>query len=132
MSPLAIVFGLLLTVLGGGFFGYVYSDSGAVQVTALIPAFFGIPLIVAGVIALNEKYRMHAMHGAAFLGLVGFAMPTYMVIKGMMQGDDFGRAKIEQAAMAGLCLVFVGLCVKSFIAARVARKKREVEAAAPK
>ena len=128
MSPIAIVFRLLLTLLGGGFFGYVYSDSGTVQVTALIPAFFGIPLIVAGVIALSDKYRMHAMHGAALLGLVGFAMPAYMVIKGLIQGDDFGRAKIEQAAMAGLCLVFVALCVKSFIAARVARKKKEAEA----
>jgi hypothetical protein len=128
MSPIAIVFGLLLTLLGGGFFGYVYSDSGAIQVTALIPAFFGIPLIVAGVIALNEKYRMHAMHGAALLGLIGFAIPAYMVVKGLIQGDAFGLAKAEQAAMAGLCVIFVGLCVKSFIAARVARKKKEAEA----
>ncbi|HZZ81440.1 MAG TPA: hypothetical protein VFE62_23260 [Gemmataceae bacterium] len=124
MAPIAMVFGVLLTLLGGGM--YVYTSM--VSITALIPAFFGIPLFVLGVLARNEKFRMHAMHGAALIGLVGFAIPTYMVVKGLIAGDEFGLAKGEQTAMAVMCLVFVALCVKSFIDARVARKAKEAAA----
>ena len=123
MAPIAIVFGVLLTVLGGGL--YVYSEMASI--TALIPAFFGLPLIVLGVIARNENARKHAMHGAALIGLVGFAMPAYMVIAGLVRGDVFGLAKGEQAAMSVLCLVFLVLCVKSFIDVRKARKQKEGE-----
>jgi hypothetical protein len=125
MAPIAILFGVLLTLLGGGYF--VYTGMGLEKITSLIPAFFGIPLVVLGVIARSEKLRMHAMHGAALLALVGFAMPAFMVIKGLIGGDEFGTSKQEQAAMAVLCLIFLGLCVKSFIDARVARKRKEAE-----
>jgi ABC-type uncharacterized transport system permease subunit len=127
MAPLAIAFGALLTLLGGG----VYFYTEMVSVTALIPAFFGIPLIVLGVIAGNEKFRMHAMHGAALVGLIGFAIPGYMVIAGLIRGDAFNAAKQEQAAMAGICGVFLGLCVKSFIDARMARKQKEAASQPP-
>lgn len=123
MAPLAIGFGVLLTLLGGGM--YVYTEMASI--TALIPAFFGLPLIGLGVVAQNEKARMHAMHGAALIGLVGFAMPAYMVIAGLARGDEFGLAKGEQAAMAVICGVFLGLCVKSFIDARAARKQKEAQ-----
>jgi hypothetical protein len=130
MAPIAILFGVLLTLLGGGFFVYTGMD----KVTSLIPAFFGVPLIVLGVVARNEKYRMHAMHGAALLSLVGFGIPAFMVIKGLIRGmeatqgaPDFGPAQQEQAAMAVLCLIFLALCVKSFIDARIARKQKEAQ-----
>ena len=123
MAPIAILFGVLLAALGGGM--YVYTEMASI--TALIPAFFGLPLIVLGVIAQNENARKHAMHGAALIGLVGFAMPAYMVIAGMVRGDPFGLAKGEQAAMSALCLVFLVLCVKSFIDVRKARKQKEAE-----
>jgi hypothetical protein len=125
MAPLAIGFGVLLTLLGGG----VYVYTGMNSITALIPAFFGLALIVLGVIALNAKLRMHAMHGAALVGLVGFAMPAYMVIAGLARGQEFGLAKAEQAVMAVICAIFLGLCVKSFIDVRRARKQKEVAAA---
>src|SRR5690349_1148902 len=111
MAPIAILFGILLAGLGGGM--YVYTDM--VSMTALIPAYFGAALLVCGVIALNDKFRMHAMHLAALIGLVGFAMPAYMVIKGLIGGGTFGPAQTEQAAMSALCLIFLAMCVKSFI-----------------
>ena len=98
MAPIAILFGALLTLLGGGFF--VYTGMDPQKITALIPAFFGIPLIVLGVLARSEKLRMHAMHGAALLGLVGFGMPAFMVIKGLIAGDEFGRGEQQRRVLA--------------------------------
>jgi hypothetical protein len=123
MGPLAIVFGVLLSLIGIGFFASTGFEMS--KATALIPVGFGIPLIVLGVIALNEKAKMHAMHGAAIVGLLGFLMPTVMVILGLARGGEFDTPKIEQTIMAALCGIFLGLCIKSFIDARIARKQRE-------
>ena len=126
MAPLAIAFGALLTLLGGGF--YVYT--GMEQPTALIPAGFGLVLIVLGLIARNDKLRMHAMHGAALLGLVGFVLPACMVAKAIVNGNVFEPVKHgEQLAMSAICAIFLGLCVKSFIDVRRARKQKEAATA---
>jgi hypothetical protein len=123
MAPIAILFGVLLTLLGGGLYFY----SGMVSITALIPAFFGIPLIVAGIVARNEKARMHAMHGAALLGLIGFAVPAYRVIRALINGAEMNLAIGGQIAMSVLCALFVALCVKSFIDARILRKQQQAQ-----
>lgn len=123
MSTLAIVFGLALTVLGGGLYRMAEPESRSL--TALIPSAFGIALVLCGLIARNEKARMHAMHFAALLGLVGTAFPAYRAIRAMAGGRSVDLAVGGQLAMAGLCAVFVVLCVKSFIDARRARKARE-------
>jgi hypothetical protein len=126
MAPIAIGFGVLLSLLGPVLFAL--SDPEKNRVTAFIPTGFGIVLIVCGVIALNEKLRKHAMHGAAVVGLLGFAIPAYMVVAGLIGGDEFNLPKQGQTAMAVLCGVFLGLCVKSFIDARIARKAKEAQA----
>ena len=122
MSNLALIFGVLLGILGGGLF----ADSGAN--TALIPAYFGAGLIVCGLIAKNEKLRMHAMHVAALLGLVGCLGGLVMVVRVFVGGNEFNpKSNGGQLAMAALCGVFLFLCVKSFIAARKARKQSEAK-----
>src|SRR5438552_2729759 len=63
VGPIAIVFGVLLSVLGVAF----YFGTASASITPLIPTFFGIALILLGVAAFSEKARMHAMHGAALL-----------------------------------------------------------------
>ena len=122
MGPIAIVFGVLLCALGATLYALAESKS----VTALIPAFFGIALIVLGVLALNEKYRMHAMHGAALLGLVGTVFPAYRVVASLLNQRDWTLATTGQVAMAGLSAVFLALCVRSFIDARRRRKQDNV------
>ena len=77
MAPIAILFGVLLGLLGPVLF--FLSDPEKQSPTAFIPSGFGVALIVLGVIALNEKYRMHAMHGAALIGLIGFVVPIARV-----------------------------------------------------
>ena len=124
MSRIAIVFGILLTLLGlGGYFG-----SGGASKTALIPCIFGVLLILFGALALKENLRMHAMHGAALVGVLGFlgAARGFLGIPDLLSGEaERPVAILSQIVMALLCLFFVGLCVKSFIDAR---KNREAVA----
>jgi peptidoglycan/LPS O-acetylase OafA/YrhL len=127
MSNVAIIFGVLLGILGGVLFGLSETHSP----TALIPAGFGLGLILCGVVARNDRVRMHAMHFAALIGLVGLVMPLVMVIRKLAAGGEFNPlSNGGQVAMAALCGVFLALCVKSFIDARRARKAREAEARA--
>lgn len=118
MANTTILFGVLLILLGAG--GYV--GSGMTSPTALIPAVFGLLLIVAGAITRNEARRKHAMHGAAMVGLLGFlgSASGLLQLPALMSGGEVARpmAVWSKSAMAALCLVFVGLCVKSFIDAR--------------
>jgi uncharacterized membrane protein len=123
MARLSIILGIILILLGLiSYFG-ISSES----VTALIPAFIGIPMLVLGFLALNEKYKKHAMHGAAVLMLIGFGGTISGLIKffRMIGGEVFERpsAITVQAIMAVLCLAFLILAIKSFIDAR--RKKSE-------
>ena len=97
------------------------------SITALIPAFFGIPLALCGVVvALNEGLRKHAMHAAAVIGLLGFILPLGRMIPAMIRRTfELNTATQGMIAMSVLSLVFVALCVKSFIDALIARKAKE-------
>jgi len=118
MAKLSIGLGIVLILLGLiSYFG-ISSES----VTALIPAFIGVPMLLLGFLALNEKYKKHAMHGAAVLMLIGFGGTISGLIKffRMIGGEVFERpsAITVQAIMAVLCLIFLILAIKSFIDAR--------------
>jgi hypothetical protein len=123
MAKITISFGVVLILLG--IFGFAGSHGHAP--TALIPAVVGLLLGIFGFLAITEdaKKRMLFMHIAVTLGLLGFlgtAKSIYDFIL-MVQGTQFPHplAVKEKAAMAVLLLVFVILCVRSFIAARRAR-----------
>ena len=127
MAPIAMFFGLLLTALGAGL--YVGSDPDHRSVTALIPSFFGIALIILGVIARAgvEKVRMHTMHVAAVLALVGAAFPAYRAFNMYFADTHTDRplAFGGQVAMALLCTFFLGFCIKSFVDARRRRGQQQ-------
>jgi hypothetical protein len=115
MSNIAIGFGAVLMVLGiAGYFG-----SGMVSLTALIPTAFGLVLLVLGVIARDPGKRRHAMHVAVIIALLGFAGSVSGLLK-VVSGNLGPRpnAAIAQAVMAVMMLIFVVLCVRSFINAR--------------
>lgn len=122
MANITIIIGLLLIALGaGGYYG-----GGQASMTAMIPAFFGLPIALLGVVALKEKLRKHAMHGAVLLGLLGFVGALMRPVMKLFGEEPFelNMAVGSQLAMAAICLVFVALCIRSFIAAR---KSREAE-----
>jgi len=117
MPQMALLFGALEITLGL----IAYFATGAKSVTALIPAFFGILLVICGLIALKPNLRKHAMHAAAALGLLGVLMPLGRAIPVLARGGEMSAAIISMLAMAVLALIFLVLCVRSFIAARRAR-----------
>ena len=125
MARIAVITGVLLIVLAVAFF----FATGAVHPTSLIPGAFGFVLMACGFIAnVNEndaKQRMLWMHIAVTVGLIGFLMTAFMGIKGLVHWGTLARvhqiAATEQLIMAGICLIFTALCVRSFIVARVGR-----------
>jgi len=117
MASTTIVFGLVLTVLGVA--GYFLT--GTSSFTALIPAIFGVLLLALGFVARNEGARKHAMHAAAAVALVGF-LGALMSLLRTPSGVRSAAALYSQLAMVVLTGIFVALCVKSFIAARRARR----------
>ncbi len=123
MAKISITFSIILIILGL----YSYFGISSESITALIPTFLGIPVLILGLLALNEKYLKHAMHGAAVLMLLGFGGTVGGLIKffRMLSGEVFERpsAIIIQAIMALICLTFLIFAIKSFIDAR--RKRSE-------
>jgi len=121
LAPIAILFGVLLNLFSIGFYFYTEMKSP----TALIPAAFGVLFIVLGVLARNEKLRMHAMHGAALLALIGIVVPAIRVIPKLAAGGSLDDAVVGNLIFIVLCAGFLVLCVKSFIDARRRRKQAE-------
>ena len=119
---ITIAFGIALCVLGEG--GYWLT--GAKSPTALIPVGFGVLLMLCGILGRKESRRKHAMHAAAVLGVLGFlgSAPGLFKLPALLSGGEVLRpnAVIAQSIMAVLMLVFVGLCVRSFIIAKRLRK----------
>ena len=118
MANTTIGFGIVLIVLGlGGYFG-----TDRVSLTALIPAAFGLLLVIFGALARDEKRRKMAMHIAVTIGLLGFLGTVSGLVKlpTLLSGGEVARpaAVIAQSIMAVLMAVYVGMCVKSFIDAR--------------
>jgi hypothetical protein len=113
-------FGLILIVLGVA--SYVYT--GRTSVTALIPAFFGIVLVLCALVARNESARKHAMHAAVAVGLLGALAALGRGVPAALGGDAARPAVMSQLAMGVLLLIYVALGVQSFIAARKARMGR--------
>ena len=123
---MAIVFGGLLTLLGlVGYFGATlgWFSAGHASPTALIPVAFGILLFTCGILAANPSYRMHAMHAAAVVALLGvigaIVRPIMLMARGALVVN---AAFVTQIVMALLCVIFLILCIRSFVAARKARE----------
>jgi hypothetical protein len=61
------------------------------------------------------------MHGAVVVGLLGFlaTVTSFFKIPALLAGTaERPAAVVSQLAMSVICLVFVILCVNSFISAR--------------
>lgn len=113
MPRLTILFALGLAVLGV----VTWLAAGQSSVTALIPAFFAAPLALAGLAARREGWRKHAMHAAALIALLGAGGALSRAIPGVLAGE-LRLASVSQLLMGAALLVYLALCVRSFILAR--------------
>lgn len=119
MAPVTIVFGVLMILVG--VVGYI--ATGRQSITALIPVIPGVIWLVLGAVARSPGARKHAMHAAAALSLVGFLAMVRAIVK-LVQWQAGGAAPerpaavVSQSVLGILFLVFLILCVRSFIVAR--------------
>ncbi len=123
MAKLTMFFGVLLVVISVGF----WIATGRTEVATLHPAGVGLILLVSGLLANSEnaKKRMLWMHIAVTFGLIGFLITGIRAVLQAVHGAAAIAADQlafeERTVVALVCLVFVVLCVRSFIAARRAR-----------
>ena len=124
MAKVTLVFAVLLVALGLA--GYL--STGSLHPTALIPTWFGLALGLFGFLAISpsESRRKLFMHINVTIGLLGFLGAGGRALTGYLHASSAGTspdaiALASQLTMAGLMLLYVLLCVRSFIAARRSR-----------
>jgi hypothetical protein len=114
MPKLSLSIGILLTIIGLA--GYIMS--GMASITAAIPAFFGLPMALFGLVAgMKEDLRKHLMHASVIVALLGFIAMSAELIR-RFDSLTVNPAVISMIVTGLLCLIFVVLAVRSFIAAR--------------
>lgn len=106
-----IVGGLLIAI---GVIAYVVTEFASL--TALLPALLGLIILLLGLAA--AKVGHHALHAALVIALLG-ALGSLGRIGGVADGD---AAAITSLVTVLVCVVYIGLGVRSFIAARKARQ----------
>jgi drug/metabolite transporter (DMT)-like permease len=117
MPSTSIACGTLLILIG--ILGYVNGVmTNHESKTALIPAVFGLVLLLLGVFArMRENLRKHLMHAAVLVALIGFLASAGRLVSKMSE-LSYSAAVVSQVSMALVCLLFVILAVKSFVDAR--------------
>lgn len=127
MARITLFTGILLVLLGVGAY-LVYLPTSHSSPTALIPAAFGLLLLGLGWLGRSERWRMHAMHAAALVAVLGLAGSArgLLSLPALLSGGEVARpgAVVAQSAMAVICLAFVVLAVQSFVAARLRRRSQ--------
>lgn len=125
MAKITLIFAVLLVALGL----VSYLGTGSAHPTALIPTWFGLALGVCGFLAISpsEKRRKLFMHINVTIGLLGLIGAAAAALQGYAHARAAGVepdhiALAAKLAMAALLLIYVNLCVRSFIAARRARQ----------
>ena len=121
MARITLIFAVLLVALG--LIGYV--GTGSQHMTALIPTWFGVALALFGLLAMSpiEARRKLFMHINVTIGLLGFLGGASEAVRGYLHAKSAGVA-VDEIALASkltmtvLLLIYVILCVRSFIAAR--------------
>lgn len=96
-----------------------YWGTGRTSITAMIPAFIGVVLLVLAAVARNEAARKHAMHVTMVVALLGIGGTGSR----LLGATDFTRpATLAQLVTVLLLAWLLGRGIKSFREARLARR----------
>ena len=121
MLKATFTYAVLLILLG--LIGFL--ATGAASITALIPAFLGIVVLIFAFVGRSDNRRAMAMHIVAALALLGFLGTVTGIFKTitLITGGEVARpsAVISQAVMSLLSIGYLIPSVMSFIQARRAR-----------
>ena len=125
MAKVTLIFAVLLIALGLA--GYI--GTGGVHPTSLIPSYFGFALGIFGFLAIspNESRRKLYMHVNVSIGLLGLLGGAIEAVRGYVHAVSLGLepnalALTSKLALAGLMFIYILLCVRSFINARISGK----------
>jgi len=117
MITITILAGIALIVIGVAF----YVGTNYESVTALIPAFVGIAMLLCGAFAFKPNLRSHMMHLALVLSvlvIIAFGHRAWTTV----MSDGSASALAAMLLSIFVCLAHVVLGVRSFLAARHKRK----------
>lgn len=115
MTSVTQAVGAILIVLGVIF----YVVTGFASLTALVPAAIGLVILILGLVARKASAHQHAIHGALVVALLGALASIMPVVDGLPDGEP---AAIESLLTILVCVAYIALGVRSFIAARRARE----------
>ena len=110
---LGIVLGLVLVLLGVG--AYVLSDFASI--TALIPAIFGVLIVILGAVGFRQADRQRlAAYGIGLLAVLGVLGSTRGIpaILALLTGNPVEStiAAVSQGAMIVICLVLLAAVIQ--------------------
>jgi hypothetical protein len=106
MARWTVAFGAALILIGV----ITYFATGQESVTALIPAFVGGPVLLAGLVSLRTEWRSYGLYAAAGLVLL-LALGTLRGTFGLL-GGEVSSATVINAVLLVASVGFVALCVR--------------------
>ncbi len=128
---ITLVLGLALNLVG--IIAYLLSSEGS-GITPLIPTFCGGVLVILGGLAFKTSLRPMAIHLALLFALLLAGGTTYMGIRELLDDQGNHRKLFAFLSTAMLCIAYLVIGVRSFMAARKLRRSagratRDAEAA---
>ena len=117
MLKLTFLIGGILAVLGV----VAYAATEAASITALIPTFIGVLMLICAALARRTALRRHGIHAALAIALLGALGSLMQVVKigDLVAGDAERPAAVVVSTIMFVLLVFyVVMGVRSFVAAR--------------
>jgi hypothetical protein len=115
----------LLLIAEGLIIGFGFSESSSP--TRLIPAFVGLPILIAGLLAFKPAFRAHAIHAALLIALLGALASAFRLPSAMTSENGTRVGLVSMLLLFVTCVGYLLVCIRSFIGAR--RKRRELPAA---
>ena len=106
-----IIVGGLLGLLGLVPYSLLLATGNEASVTALIPAFFGIPILAVGLLGLRLAFQRTALSIAMVVALLGFVLPAARLLSVLGNVGEVGPlALFSLVMMTVLCggLLVVG------------------------